>query len=97
MAANGILEASDRLELIHGEIIEMSPIGVRHASCVRRAIDLLAKKLGDLAIVDAQDPISLNDSSEPQPDIAVLLPRADFSESLNFCESPEILNTETTC
>ncbi|MEE3719529.1 Uma2 family endonuclease [Tumidithrix elongata RA019] len=78
MAANGILAPSDRLELINGEIIEMSPIGIRHASCVRRAINLLAKKLGDFAIIDAQDPIKLSDSSEPQPDIAVLNPRSDF-------------------
>lgn len=78
MAANGILSPSDRLELINGEIIEMSPIGIRHASCVRRAINLLARKLGDLAIVDAQDPVKLNDSSEPQPDIALLRPRPDF-------------------
>ena len=78
MAVNGILSPSDRLELINGEIIEMSPIGIRHASCVRRSINLLARKLGDLAIVDAQDPVKLNDSSEPQPDIALLRPRDDF-------------------
>ncbi len=78
MATNGIFAPSDRLELINGEIIEMSPIGIRHASCVRRSINLFAKKLGDLAIIDAQDPIKLNDLSEPQPDIAVLRPRADF-------------------
>jgi len=78
MVTNGILSPSDRLELINGEIIEMSPIGIRHASCVRRAINLLARKLGDSAIIDAQDPVKLNDSSEPQPDIAVLRPRADF-------------------
>ncbi|WP_246828927.1 Uma2 family endonuclease [Synechococcus sp. PCC 7502] len=72
MAANGILSQSDRLELINGEIIEISPIGMLHASCVRRIINLLAAKLGDLAIIDAQNPVKLNNSSEPQPDIALL-------------------------
>ncbi len=78
MAETGIISSSDRLELINGEIIEMSPIGIRHASCVKKLINLLTRKLGNLAIIDAQDPIKLNDSSEPQPDIALLHPRDDF-------------------
>jgi Uma2 family endonuclease len=81
MADVGILTEDDRVELINGEIIEMSPIGLKHAATVNRLTNLLPKKLGDKAIVSIQNPIQLNDNSEPQPDIALLKPRADFYET----------------
>ncbi|MBA3246596.1 MAG: Uma2 family endonuclease [Pyrinomonadaceae bacterium] len=80
MAETGILTEDDRVELIEGEIIEMSPIGNRHAACVKRLNALLSRQLGQSAIVSVQDPIYLNDFSEPEPDIALLLPREDFYE-----------------
>jgi Uma2 family endonuclease len=81
MNAAGILTEDDRVELINGEIIEMSPIGRKHASCVRRLISILSQLLFPLAMVDSQNPIALDDFSEPQPDIALLKPREDFYES----------------
>ncbi|MFM5980428.1 MAG: Uma2 family endonuclease [Sphaerospermopsis kisseleviana] len=81
MNAAGILTEDDRVELINGEIIEMSPIGRKHASCVRRLISTLSQLLLPLAIVDSQNPITLDNFSEPQPDIALLKPREDFYES----------------
>ena len=80
MVAAGVLSEDDRVELIEGEVIKMSPIGSRHAACVRRLDTLLNRQLGEAAIVSAQCPIRLNDFSEPQPDIALLLPRPDFYE-----------------
>ncbi len=77
----GILTEDDRVELINGEIIEMSPIDRRQATCVRRLINILSELLGELAIVDAQNTIILNNLSEPQLDIALLKPRADFYEA----------------
>jgi Uma2 family endonuclease len=77
----GILSEDDRVELINGEILEMSPIGTRHATCVRRLINLLVQILGQAAIIDAQNPIILNNFSEPQPDITLLKSRADFYAS----------------
>ena len=72
-------DENDRLELIEGEIVEMSPIGRRHAGRVRYLINLLTRRLaGDEAVIDAQDPVVLGDLSEPQPDLAVLAPREDF-------------------
>lgn len=78
MAETGILQQNARVELIRGEIIEMSPIGNRHAGCVNRLNSLLNQLLGALAIVAVQNPIQLDDLSEPQPDIVLLKPRADF-------------------
>jgi Uma2 family endonuclease len=81
MADVGILTEDDRVELIKGEIIEMSPIGLRHAAIVNRLTNLLPKKLGDRVIVSIQNPVQLNNNSEPQPDVTLLKPRADFYET----------------
>jgi Uma2 family endonuclease len=79
MCEVGVFREDDRLELIEGEIIEMSPIGRRHAAAVRRLNNLLTRQLGqDEALVDAQNPIVLGDLSEPQPDLALLRPSSDF-------------------
>lgn len=78
MVKAGILKEDERVELIAGEIIEMSPISSHHAACVRRLIRLFSQLLGDRAIVAAQNPVVLSDFSEPQPDIALLKPRTDF-------------------
>lgn len=82
MADSGILARDERVELIEGEILEMPPVGSRHAACVKRLIHFLSSALGDRALLGAQDPIRLDDFSEPEPDISVLRPRSDFySES----------------
>src|SRR5215510_6118822 len=74
----GVLKEDDRVELLNGEIIEMSPIGPRHASHVDRLNELLTAKLRKVAIVRVQSPILLSDYSEPQPDLTLLKRRADF-------------------
>lgn len=78
MGAAGIFPAGARVELIEGEIIEMSPIGKRHAACVNRLTTLLVRAIDPAGIVSVQNPIRLHDFSEPQPDVAILKPRADF-------------------
>jgi Uma2 family endonuclease len=78
MGAAGIFSEDDRVELIEGEILQMSPIGSRHAGSVKRTARLFNYLLGDRVIVSVQDPIVLNDFSEPQPDIALVKPREDF-------------------
>lgn len=78
MVEAGILTADDRVELLDGEIIKMSPIGVPHASCVRRLEALAHRLLGDRAVISVQNPVQLGDYGEPEPDLAVLRPRADF-------------------
>jgi Uma2 family endonuclease len=78
MAEVGILTPEDRVELIDGEIIEMSPIGSRHLGCVNRAIDLLTAAFRGRAVVSPQHPVRLSNYTEPQPDLALLKFRPDF-------------------
>lgn len=78
MGQFGIFSEDDRVELVCGEIIEMSPIGERHAACVAILTQLITLRLRHSALVWVQNPIRLDDYSEPQPDIAVLKHRDDF-------------------
>ena len=81
MAEAGILHEDDRVELIEGEIVEMNPIGSRHATCVRTLNRLLNRQVGDDLLVDVQNPVRLDENGEPQPDLAVIRTR-DYRESL---------------
>jgi Uma2 family endonuclease len=78
MGEAGILRQDARLELIEGEIFEMSPVGSVHAACVKFLSSLLHRRFGDAFIVGVQDPIRLNDFSEPQPDVTLLRWRDDY-------------------
>jgi Uma2 family endonuclease len=78
MAEAGIISEDDRVELIEGEIVEMSPIGTRHSACLDRFIALLGPQVSGKAILRVQNPIHLSDYTEPQPDVSLLKPRADF-------------------
>jgi Uma2 family endonuclease len=81
LAEAGILTSDDRVELLDGEIIDMVPIGSRHAAHVAKLDRLISSSLGDRAIVWIQNPIRLDRFSEPEPDIALLKPRDDFYAS----------------
>jgi Uma2 family endonuclease len=78
MAEVGILKPDDRVELIAGEIIKMSPIGSPHAACVSRLTRLLHNTIANEAIVSTQNPVRLDNFSEPVPDIALLKTRKDY-------------------
>jgi Uma2 family endonuclease len=75
MAEVGILGRHDRVELIKGEIVEMSPIGRRHHAFVTNLAQLLILRLGGRARVSVQGPVALADDTEPQPDLTVLRDR----------------------
>ena len=82
MGETGILGADDRVELIEGEIFEMTPIGSRHAATVARIHHLFSIRLGDRAVVWIQNPLLLvRHQSEPEPDVMLLAPRSDFYAS----------------
>jgi Uma2 family endonuclease len=78
MGEAGVFTKDARLELIEGEIIEMSPIGSRHAACVNFLNRFLNRTVGDIALISTQNPIRLDDFSEPEPDLALLRLRDDF-------------------
>jgi len=82
LISDGILREGDRVELIYGRLVDMTPIGSRHAAVVKRLNSLFAWKLQGLAIVGVQDPIQLiQEQSEPEPDITLLKFREDFYSS----------------
>lgn len=78
MVDAGILREDDRVELIRGEILAMSPIGPPHNGSVIRATNVLMPIVKDHALVSAQGAVRLDQYSEPQPDIVLLRPRDDF-------------------
>jgi len=79
MVHAGVFASDDRVELIEGEILEMTPIGIPHASIVDRLNMLMARRLGDRTIVRVQGPVGfVTLHSRPQPDLALLRPRKDY-------------------
>jgi Uma2 family endonuclease len=80
MIETGVLTEDDRVELIHGEVIPKMPPGRRHIAHVNRLIRLFSPQIIGRALISTQNPIILADS-EPEPDFALLAPRADDYES----------------
>ncbi len=84
MGAAGILGEDDRVELVDGKIVQMSPINISHAVCVDRLNKLLNRILPEEFTMRVQSPIFLDDINEPQPDVAVLRP----GDYLNMAQHP---------
>ena len=78
MAEIGVLGPEARVELIDGEIIDMAPVSPRHGSVLMRLNRECGQALRGKAIVAVKDPLRLGPRSEPQPDLMLLAPRADF-------------------
>jgi hypothetical protein len=78
LAEVGILGADDRVELLAGEIWEAAAVGSPHAGCVNRLSTWFSARLAGRAIVAVQNPVRLDEHSEPEPDLALLRPRRDF-------------------
>lgn len=78
MLEQGILQEDDRVELLNGELFDMSPVGSSHAAIVDRLNFRLSQAAGASSIVRVQSPIRLSNYAMPEPDIALLRPRADF-------------------
>lgn len=77
MAETGILTDDDRVELIDGDVLEMTPIGERHAGAVNRLIQLFGPVVAGRAILCVQNPLRLSDVSTPQPDVTIARIRDD--------------------
>ncbi len=78
MGEAGIFTENDRVELIDGEILEMTPIGALHAGIVSRLTELIVTRVAGRAHVSVQNPVRLAPHTEPQPDIVVARRRQEF-------------------
>ncbi len=79
MGAAAILKEDDRVELIEGEVVRMTPIGPSHMRCVNFLNRFLVSFVGDSLVVSIQNPIRLDEYSEPQPDVVLLRPHAGWN------------------
>ncbi|MBI2403524.1 MAG: Uma2 family endonuclease [Gemmatimonadetes bacterium] len=77
MGAAGVFREDDRVELIDGQVVQMTPIGPEHGGCVKDLARLFYLAAGDQVILGIQDPLVLGPYAAPQPDIAVLRPRRE--------------------
>lgn len=77
MGEKGILPSDQRFELIHGEIIEMSPSKSYHAGVINDLIIIFGELLEKKWMLTVQNPIVLNDYNEPEPDLAIAKRRKD--------------------
>ncbi|MDA8073542.1 MAG: Uma2 family endonuclease [Actinomycetota bacterium] len=77
MGRLGLFDEDARVELIDGEIVDMTPIGARHQDCVNRLAEQFWSRAGDMVVVQVQGPVRLSEHSEPQPDLAVLRRRPE--------------------
>lgn len=87
MADAGILSFDERVELIDGVIISMAAQKPPHAAITKITSDYLRNLLAGLADIRTQAPIHLGESSEPEPDIAVV--RIDFRNYIDHHPTPE--------
>jgi Uma2 family endonuclease len=77
MMESGIIREGEKVELILGQIFTMAAKGTRHTVATSRLLKSLLRLIGEQAIVRCQDPISLPNNSEPEPDIAIVRLRSD--------------------
>ena len=78
MAETGVLRPDARVELLNGRIIDISPIGPFHGGVTKYLNQLFSAAANGRWLTQVQDPVHLDDHSEPEPDLALLKPAADF-------------------
>jgi Uma2 family endonuclease len=96
MTEAGVFANNQRVELIEGEIIQMAAIGTRHASCVNRLARRFSLIPEDLVTFAIQNPIQLTRRTEPQPDVVLLQPRADYYATAHPIPSEVLLLVEVS-
>jgi Uma2 family endonuclease len=74
IASAGVLGEDDRVELIDGQILDMSPISPGHAYAVDCCNRAFSAGVGGAAVVRVQNPLALGDYDEPEPDVALVNP-----------------------
>jgi len=78
MAETGVLQPDARVELLDGEIIDMSPIGSFHGGVTNYLNEIFTAASKRRWVTAVQNPVRLDDHSEPQPDLVLLKPSPDF-------------------
>jgi len=78
MAETGILPTTARVELLNGEIIDMSPIGPFHGGVAKYLTQVFTAAAKGCWVTAIQNPIHLDDHSEPEPDFVLLKPAQDY-------------------
>jgi Uma2 family endonuclease len=96
MAETGVLAPDAKVELIEGEIFDMAPSSSRHSSAVMRLNHLLTPSLADQAIGSVRSALRLSQRSEPQPDLMLLKPRADYYASAHPSAEDVLLLVEVS-
>lgn len=81
MIESGVFDENDQVELLNGAILEKMPKGPKHSAATNRIAKDFFKTFDELAAVRIQDPIWLDEFSEPEPDIVLAMPRADEYEN----------------
>jgi Uma2 family endonuclease len=72
MVEMGIFHPEERLELLSGQILKMAAKGTAHEAAITRIQRILNQRLGDQVLIRTQSPITLDDFSEPEPDVAIV-------------------------
>lgn len=88
MGKTGLLGPEERVELIQGEIVRMTPIDPLHACAVDLATEIMVKNFSQTHQVRVQGPVGIGDHSEPQPDLC-LIPKALFGDLVKRRVHPE--------
>ncbi len=96
MGEAGIFHEDSRVELIEGDVVHMSPIGTRHTGGVNRLNALFTRRLGSRVVVSVQNPVILDDFSEPQPDLTILAFRSDYYGTAHPRPSDALLMIEVS-
>lgn len=78
MVTSGILAEDEHIELIQGQLVKLSPPGILHAACVNRLNKLFSRQVADEILISIQNPLTINDILQPEPDVMLLAPREDF-------------------
>ena len=94
MGEAGIFDEDDRVELIEGDVVHMCPIGMKHVGGVNRLTALFTRRLGSRVVVSVQNPMVLDEFSEPQPDLTILAFRSDYYEGARPHASDTLLAIE---
>ncbi len=76
MGEAGIFEGQ-RVELLNGQIVDMSPVNSNHSGVINLLNRLLSRRLTDDYLISVQNPVSIGQDSEPQPDLSILKFRKD--------------------